>query len=160
MFLVFLSVHRGPPRQGSRGAPHVKVWGRGAPPQSRSRSRSGGPPRSRSRSGGPPGQGQGAPQVKVRGAPMSRSEGPPVNVQVKVRGPRSMSRSRSGGPPWSRSKNAESAGGTPLAVTQEDCLVSVNVKAWVSRLPGIQSPFWFEILYYLMNCKFWYLRLG
>ena len=59
----------------------------------------GGPPwsRSRSMSGGPtgPGQGLGAPLVQVKVCP----------------------------PPLSRSKNAGSAGGTPLAVTQEDCLV-------------------------------------
>ena len=80
----------------------------------------------------PPGQGpEGAPLVKVGSPP----------VQVKVWGaPRSRSWSRSGGgaPPgqgpgqglggtprsWSRSKNAKSAGGIPLAVTQEDCLVT------------------------------------
>ena len=129
----------GPPGQGL-GAPQVKVqvkvWG--AP---------------RSRSGGPPGQGLGAPQVKVLGGPQvkvqvqvwgppwSRSRGPPVQVQGGPGpGPRgapwSRPRSRSmwapqvqvqvkvWGPPLvSKSKNAESAGSTPLAVTQEDCLV-------------------------------------
>ena len=72
----------------------------GGPP----RSRSGAPPWSRPRSRGPlPGEGLGAPlvQVKVQGAPRSRSGsrsvGPPV--QVKVGPPRSRSGSSPGRPP-------------------------------------------------------------
>ena len=77
-----------------------------------SRSGGGGQVKVRIKVEGPPGQhpGEGLgppPRSQSGGSPRSRS-GPPL---VKVQ------------PPLSRSKNAGSAGGTPLAVTQEDCLV-------------------------------------
>ena len=126
MFSVFLSVHRPPPRSRSRGHP-----GQGLS-QGPGGHLGQGP-------GGPPGQGQGPggpPWSRSGGAPWSRSGGPPgqgpgqglrgalVMVQVKIWG--GGPRSRSGPPTLSRSKNAGSAGGTPLAVTQEDCLVLFN----------------------------------
>ena len=93
MFSVFLSVHRG---GGGAGKVQVKVQGS---PRSKSGSKSGGGPRSRSRprSGRAPPQGQFDLPAEVFTLP------PPP---VKVRAP----------PSLSRSKNAGSAGGTPLVI--------------------------------------------
>ena len=101
MFLLCVSVHRGAPCREwgppvKVGAPQVKVHGA---PQVKVNVW-----------GGPPGQGLGAPQVKVQGPP-----------KVKVRG---LPRSRSGAPQVKVQKGG-GAGGMPLAVRQEDCLVNL-----------------------------------
>ena len=129
MFSVFLSVHRGlPPGQGPSQGPRGPPWSRsgGGLGQglgglwSRSESRFGG-----GLPGQGPGQGWGATpsQIKV----WVKVQGPPQGPGQGQGAPRSRSGSRSQ-PPLSKSKNAGSAGGTPLAVTQEDCLVQNNIQ--------------------------------
>ena len=142
MFLLCVSVHRGPQGQGPGRPP-------GQDP--------GGPSQGL-------GQGPGRPQVKVQGAPQSRSRGAPSGQSlgqglgaprsrsgplVKVRGAQAKVWVKVCPPPQSQVKNVGQkngqnfgqknglkigqkmlkllevggAGGTPLAVTQEDCLV-------------------------------------
>ena len=107
MFLLCVSVHRGPPRSRSGGPPH---WSRSRSGDPQVKVRRGALPQVKVRRGAPQVKvRRGAPQVKVRrGAPQFKVLRAPPRSRSRGGPPRSRSR---GGPPWSRSR---SGGGPPL----------------------------------------------